>query len=36
MMMKMTDLDGDGKISLQDYEKLILRSLENCGIKIYE
>ena len=34
-MMRMTDLDGDGKISFEDYEKLIIRSLQNCGIKIY-
>jgi Ca2+-binding EF-hand superfamily protein len=34
--MAMTDLDGDGKVNLEDYERLILASLEKCGIKIYE
>jgi Ca2+-binding EF-hand superfamily protein len=34
--MKMTDLDGDGKVSLQDYENLIIRSLERVGIKIFD
>ena len=32
----MTDLDGDGKVNLEDYERLIIASLEKCGIKIYE
>ena len=26
--MKMTDSDGDGKVTLQDYEQLVLRSLK--------
>lgn len=34
--MAMTDLDGDGKVNLEDYERLIITSLEKCGIKIYE
>lgn len=34
--MAMTDLDGDGKVNLEDYERLIIASLEKCGIKIYE
>lgn len=25
--MQMTDLDGDGKVTLQDYERLIISSL---------
>jgi hypothetical protein len=31
----MTDSDGDGKVTLEDYERLIISSLERCGIKIY-
>jgi hypothetical protein len=34
--MEMTDLDGDGKVTLEDYEKLIIESLAKCGVKIYE
>jgi Ca2+-binding EF-hand superfamily protein len=34
--MKMTDLDGDGKVTLEDYENLIIRSLEKVGIKIFD
>jgi Ca2+-binding EF-hand superfamily protein len=34
--MAMTDLDGDGKVNLEDYERLIIASLEKCGIKIYD
>lgn len=34
--MQMTDLDGDGLVNLQDYERLIISSLEKVGIKIYE
>jgi Ca2+-binding EF-hand superfamily protein len=34
--MKMTDLDGDGKVTLEDYENLIIRSLERVGIKIFD
>ena len=30
-----TDLDGDGKVTLADYENLIIRSLEKVGIKIF-
>lgn len=33
--MQMTDLDGDGKVTLQDYERLIISSLDKVGIKIY-
>ena len=31
----MADSDKDGKVTLEDYEKLILSSLERCGIRIY-
>ena len=34
--MEMADSDKDGKVTLEDYEKLILNSLEKCGIRIYE
>lgn len=34
--MEMTDLDGDGKVTLEDYEKLIIESLAKCGVRIYE
>ncbi len=34
--MEMKDLDGDGKVTLEDYEKLIIESLAKCGVKIYE
>jgi hypothetical protein len=34
--MEMTDLDGDGKVTLEDYEKLIIESLSKCGVRIYE
>lgn len=33
--MDMTDSDGDGKVTLQDYERLVVSSLEKAGIKIY-
>ena len=32
--IKMTDVNDDGKISLDEYEFLVLRSLEKAGIKI--
>jgi hypothetical protein len=34
--MEMTDLDKDGKVTLEDYEKLIIESLAKCGVRIYE
>lgn len=34
-MMRMADLDRDGRISFEEYERLIIRSLETSGIKIY-
>lgn len=32
--MAMTDKNGDGKVSLEEYEELVIRSLERVGIKI--
>ena len=32
--IKMTDVNDDGKISLDEYEFLVLKSLEKAGIKI--
>lgn len=32
--MEMTDADGDGQVTLQEYEQLILTSLQKAGIKI--
>ncbi|KRX05637.1 hypothetical protein PPERSA_09777 [Pseudocohnilembus persalinus] len=32
--MAMTDTNGDGKVSLEEYEALVIRSLERVGIKI--
>ena len=32
--IKMTDIDDDGKISLDEYEFLVLKSLEKAGIRI--
>jgi Ca2+-binding EF-hand superfamily protein len=32
----MTDTNKDGKVSLDEYEGLVIKSLENAGIKIYE
>lgn len=34
--MQMTDSNKDGRISLEEYEGLVIKSLENAGIKIYE
>lgn len=34
--MKMVDSDGDGKITLAEFEDIILRSLKNAGFEIYE
>lgn len=34
--MMMTDTNKDGIISLEEYENLVIKSLENAGIKIYE
>lgn len=31
----MTDTDKDGKVTLEDYEKLIIESLAKCGVRIY-
>ena len=31
----MTDTNRDGKVSLEEYEALIERSLEHQGIKLY-
>lgn len=33
--MKMVDTDGDGKITLGEFEEIILRSLKNAGFEIY-
>jgi len=30
----MSDMNRDGKVSLEEYEQLILRSLEKAGMKI--
>lgn len=30
----MTDTDGDGKVSLEEYEALIIKSLKEAGIII--
>ena len=32
----MVDTDGDGRISLAEFEEIILRSLKNAGFEIYE
>ena len=32
--MAMADTDGDGKVTLEEYEELVLRSLRNAGMKI--
>lgn len=34
--IQMTDTNRDGRISLEEYEGLVIKSLENAGIKIYE
>jgi Ca2+-binding EF-hand superfamily protein len=33
--MKMVDTDGDGKITLTEFEEIILRSLKNAGFEVY-
>ena len=33
--MKMVDTNGDGKVSLNEFEEIILRSLKNAGFEIY-
>lgn len=32
--MAMSDSNRDGRVSLQEYEELIIRSLKNAGIKL--
>ena len=32
--MKMTDTDSDGKVTLEEYEDLVIKSLKNAGIKV--
>jgi Ca2+-binding EF-hand superfamily protein len=32
--IEMTDSDGDGKVTLEDYEQLVLRSLQQQGISL--
>jgi Ca2+-binding EF-hand superfamily protein len=34
--MLMTDTNKDGKVSLEEYENLVVRSLQKAGVKIYE
>ena len=34
--IQMTDTNKDGRVSLEEYEGLVIKSLENAGIKIYE
>jgi Ca2+-binding EF-hand superfamily protein len=34
--LKMVDTDGDGKITLAEFEEIILRSLKNAGFEVYE
>ncbi len=34
--IQMTDTNKDGKVNLEEYEGLVIKSLENAGIKIYE
>ena len=33
--MKMVDTNGDGKVSLNEFEEIIVRSLKNAGFEIY-
>jgi Ca2+-binding EF-hand superfamily protein len=33
--LKMVDTDGDGKVSLPEFEEIILKSLKNAGFEIY-
>lgn len=32
--MDLTDLDHDGKVTLEDYEDFVIRSLKNAGFKL--
>lgn len=34
--LQMTDTNNDGKVSLQEYTDLVIKSLKNAGIQIYE
>jgi hypothetical protein len=34
--MRLADGDGDGQVTLDEYEKSIIRALNKQGIKIYE
>lgn len=34
--MKLADGNGDGQVTLEEYEKSIIRALKKQGIKIYE
>ena len=34
--MKMVDTNRDGRVSLEEFEEIILRSLKNAGFEIYE
>lgn len=32
--MRMTDLNDDGQVSLEEYEDLVIRSLQHAGIQL--
>lgn len=32
--MKMTDSNSDGKVTLEEYEDLVIKSLKNAGINV--
>lgn len=34
--MRMVDKDGNGRVTLDEFEEIVLISLEKAGIKIYE
>ena len=34
--MRLVDTDGNGKVTLDEFETIVLASLEKAGIKIYE
>lgn len=34
--MKMVDKDGDGKVTLEEFEHIIIVSMENSGLKVFE
>jgi len=34
--MDMTDTDRDGRISLEEYENVVIKSLKKAGFKIYD